>query len=247
MDPNEDPYKITTYADEELYTILGFIEETPPLHEDLENKIIQELKNYQNDRTTSGRKMFQFLKDIYEHFFLTNSSGSTVNNNDNNEIEKKKAQMIDLEENDFEKEIDTYDVNQYINVNAKGHITTTNNFEKLGLDNLSQNELEAKLIQEIQKYKSINTIRGRKMYRLYTEIYKRLFDTTSKTSRITDFLYGDRDSLLDTSNIKLEQEQDSTKINKNNIGKNTQLVSSINREDGNDRKIKYNNVGRRKK
>jgi len=235
MDPNEDPYKITTYADEELYTILGFIEETPPLHEDLENKIIQELKNYQNDRTTSGRKMFQFLKDIYEHFFLTNSSGSTVNNNDNNEIEKKKAQMIDLEENDFEKEIDTYDVNQYINVNAKGHITTTNNFEKLGLDNLSQNELEAKLIQEIQKYKSIHTIRGRKMYRLYTEIYKRLFDTTSKTSRITDFLYGDRDSLLDTSNIKLEQEQDSTKINKNNIGKNTQLVSSINREDGNDK------------
>jgi len=90
MDPNEDPYKITTYADEELYTILGFIEETPPLHEDLEKKIIQELKNYQNDRTTSGRKMFQFLKDIYEHFFLTNSSGSTVNNNDNNEIEKKK-------------------------------------------------------------------------------------------------------------------------------------------------------------
>ena len=223
MDPNEDPYKITTYADEELFTILGFIDEVPS-NEDLENKIIEELKNYQKDRTRSGRKMFQFLKDIYEHFFVTNSSSSIGNNNDNdndNDVSRKKQRMIELEDNDFEKEIETYDVNQY--VNTDGFIATSN-FDKLGLNNLSQNELEAKLIQEIQKYKSINTSRGRNMYKLYTEIYKRLYDTSNTSQRArSDFLYGDRDNLLDvSSNIKLEQQ-------------GTQQISSIQQENGNDK------------
>lgn len=238
-----DPYDITNYNRIELYHILGYTNvktddrSTEPSDEDLEDKIIEELKNYRNDRTTSGRKMFQFLKDIYEYFFTTNSrppitspSGPTGSSNTNHDdvVEIKRQQMMEWEENDFEKEIDTYDVDHYVNINNNGVITRTSDFDKLGLNNLSQNELEAKLIQEIQKYKSINTTRGRKLYYLYTEIYKRLFDTTSSShpSQRTDFVYGDRDDLMDKSNIKLEQ-RNTPQITQNNIvGTNSQVVSS---------------------
>jgi hypothetical protein len=246
MDPYEDPYKITTYEEQELYTILGFDSQQPPSDEDLEDKIIEELKNYRNDRTTSGRKMFQFLKDIYEYFFTTNSIPSTQipspavpngptgssgeqNQNQNQNRKIQPLRQIDLEENDFDNEIVEYNVDHYVNINNNGVITRTSDFHKLGLNNLSQNELEAKLIQDIQKYKSINTTRGRKLFYLYTEIYKRLFDTTSSShpSQRNDFVYGERDNLMDIANIKLEQ-RNTPQITQNNIvtRTNSQVVSS---------------------
>ena len=64
-------YDVDNYDDEELYEILGFnLDDTPnPEPETIENTIIKQLQDYQYSRTVTGRKMYQFLKDIYNHFF----------------------------------------------------------------------------------------------------------------------------------------------------------------------------------
>ena len=64
-------YDVTNYDDEELYEILGFnLDETStPEPGTIESTIINQLQDYQYSRTVTGRKMYQFLKDIYNHFF----------------------------------------------------------------------------------------------------------------------------------------------------------------------------------
>lgn len=63
----QNQYDVSAYSDEELYNIL----ELNPTASDreLEARIIQMIQRHMYLTTVTGRKLFKFFKDIYEHFF----------------------------------------------------------------------------------------------------------------------------------------------------------------------------------
>lgn len=63
----QNQYDVSKYSDEELYNIL----ELNPAATDneLEARLIQQIQRHMYLNTTTGRKLFKFFKDIYEHFF----------------------------------------------------------------------------------------------------------------------------------------------------------------------------------
>ena len=67
---NDDAYDPNNYSEEEMLEILGFepsrIQEESITAEEIEEKIIQELQNYQSSRTVSGRNMLKFLNHIIQ-------------------------------------------------------------------------------------------------------------------------------------------------------------------------------------
>jgi hypothetical protein len=226
MDRN-DRYDISGYTDEDLYYILGFSEETiPPRTEDLEDRIIRELKNYQTNRTATGKRMFEMLKNIYEHFFSTAADDENTGEDKDEDEEMESERLRELEENDFEEMLDSYEVDDYVSIDANTNEVQLNapNLSKLQLMGLSQNELEAKIILEMQKYKFANTEHGRKTYHLFTEIYKRLFDTTTTAAQTNnaakiDLSLNTNESPLlqssinhDTKQLNLSTEEDKTKV-----------------------------------
>jgi len=164
------------------------------------------------------------LKNIYEHFFSIEETPGEHEQNEDEEIESER--LREWEENDFEEMLDSYEVNDYVSIDANTkevHLNTPN-LSKLHLVGLSQNELEAKIILEMQKYKFANTEHGRKTYHLFTEIYKRLFDTTTSTAQINnaakiDLSLNTNESPLlqssinhDTKQLNLSTEEDKTKV-----------------------------------
>ena len=60
-------YNVADFTDVELYSLLEL--SPTPTDSELEARIIQMLQRHMYLRTESGRQLFQFFKDIYEHFF----------------------------------------------------------------------------------------------------------------------------------------------------------------------------------
>ena len=68
--------------------------------------------------------------------------------------------------------MDVYDINQY---------TDEQLYEILDMNHPTDRELEAKIIQMINKYENISTEIGKKLYSFFDSIYKRFFSTDSDT------------------------------------------------------------------
>jgi len=60
-------YNVADFTDLELYSLLEL--SNKPTDSELEARIIQMLQRHMYLRTESGKQLFQFFKDIYEHFF----------------------------------------------------------------------------------------------------------------------------------------------------------------------------------
>ena len=59
-------YDVNDYTDENLYEILNL---TNPTDRELEAKILQMIKKYENMNTESSDNLVDFFEQIYEHFF----------------------------------------------------------------------------------------------------------------------------------------------------------------------------------
>ena len=82
-------YKVEDFTDLELYSLLEL--SSTPTDNELEARIIQMLQRHMYLRTHSGKQLFQFFKDIYEHFFdMKKNTQSTEDDFDNmlEELEK---------------------------------------------------------------------------------------------------------------------------------------------------------------
>jgi hypothetical protein len=62
----DDIYDVNKYTDEELYNILDVVN---PSDRELEAKLFQMIKKYQNMQTDSGNKLAWFFNAIYGRFF----------------------------------------------------------------------------------------------------------------------------------------------------------------------------------
>ena len=69
-------YKVTDFTDTELFSLLEL--SSNPTDNELEARIIQMLQRHMYLRTESGRQLFQFFKDIYEHFFVVVKEGENM-------------------------------------------------------------------------------------------------------------------------------------------------------------------------
>ena len=67
-------YNVGDFTDVELYSLLEL--SPTPTDNELEARIIQMLQRHMYLRTESGKQLFKFFKDIYEHFFVL--KGNTV-------------------------------------------------------------------------------------------------------------------------------------------------------------------------
>ena len=223
-----DKYDIRNYTPDELKEIVGYPNANG---DDLETLIIEQLQIYMYNRSPSGILMFQFLKDIYTHFY--DAYGENEDSDDDfvhtiTELEDVDFDAIEAERRKVENnnvrnetprdaegnEIDVYDVSKYSNkelydlldlpLNANGEPT--------------QGELEAKLIQQLQLYQNIQAGQGQKMFQFYNDIYKHFFDS----GEISDEDWTDNPEVEKTYNDQLFQDQtevkkDSTKDTKGNI------------------------------
>lgn len=223
-----DKYDIRNYTPDELKEIVGYPNANG---DDLETLIIEQLQIYMYNRSPSGILMFQFLKDIYTHFY--DAYGENEDSDDDfvhtiTELEDVDFDAIEAERRKVENnnvrnetprdaegnEIDVYDVSKYSNkelydlldlpLNANGEPT--------------QGELEAKLIQQLQLYQNIQAGQGQKMFQFYNDIYKHFFDS----GEISDEDWTDNPEVEKTDNDQLFQDQtevkkDSTKDTKGNI------------------------------
>ena len=130
-----------------------------PANQDLEVILIDQLKNYMYDRTTSGIRMFNFLKNIYTHFF--NVAEETSDSTDDFE-----HSLEQLEETDFDKTIieptsneppiNVYDVSMPSNPDFDDDVNSYSNQELYNILDLSSVPedavLEAKIIQMMQLF-----------------------------------------------------------------------------------------------
>ena len=65
---NNEYYDINKYSDSELYDILDLVN---PSDRVLEAKIIQMINKYNLMNNASGKKLTNFFRKMYEHFFIT--------------------------------------------------------------------------------------------------------------------------------------------------------------------------------
>ena len=177
-----DKYDIENYSDDELKEIVGY---TNPATDDLETLIIEQLQKYMYNRSPSGIQMFNFLKNIYTHFFnvydddndevkTSDEFDYTLDELEDVDFDALEAERIKVSNDQIRNEvpvIDVYDVSKYsdeelynvldLNLNSQG--------------NPNDGELEAKLIQMLQLYKDTETEQGKKMFKLYEEVYNHFF------------------------------------------------------------------------
>ena len=214
-------YDVDNYEDDELYEILGInLEETPdPEPETIESTIINQLQNYQYSRTVTGRKMYQFLKDIYNHFFTEFDTTDTPDDDftyrDLNVLEN-----VDYNPDQVESTtppLDTTpDIANYITTNDDGDtILSENGLNLLGLSNPTNGEIEAKIINLLQ-----NTT-TKQDFNLYRTMYQTLFETNTdeEIEKIEDALQQEEDDDTDTNTPILQTKMTDTKT----TTKDTQL------------------------
>ena len=176
-----EKYNIDIYSDEELYEIIGY---TEPDNQDLEAILIDQLKNYMYDRTTSGIRMFNFLKNIYTHFFNTAEETSDTSDNFDYSLEELETTnfdktLLESQPETNENTIDVYDVTTPENPDFDDDINSYSNQELYNVLDLSNDPedsvLEAKIIQMLQLYSGVTTEQGERMYNFYKDIYDRFF------------------------------------------------------------------------
>ena len=213
-----DKYDIRNYTPDELKEIVGYPNANG---DDLETLIIEQLKIYMYNRSPSGIQMFQFLKDIYTHFY--DAYGENEDSDDDfvntiSELEEVDFDAIEAERRKVENnnmrnetprdaegnEIDVYDVSKYSNKELYDLLDLPLNANGEPM----QGELEAKLIQQLQLYKNIQTGQGQKMFQFYNDIYKHFFDS----GEISDEDWTDNPEVEKTDNDQLFQDQ--TEVNK---------------------------------
>jgi hypothetical protein len=73
---NEDMYNINKYTDTELFQVLDLVN---PSDRELEAKIIYFLKKYESIKNESGKQLYNFFNDIYNHFFETSDDDDDEN------------------------------------------------------------------------------------------------------------------------------------------------------------------------
>ena len=151
-------YDVGLYTDEELYEIVGY---DPAKKEDLEGILIDMMKTYMYSRQQNDTKMFTFLGDIYTHFF---DEGLIKPDNYNDNLPSTTTTLTAVSD-EFTSQM--YDVSKY---------TDTELYSLLNVSETATNsEKEAKLIQLLQTYKNGQTDQGKKMFKFYSDVYKRLF------------------------------------------------------------------------
>lgn len=189
---NDGAYDPNNYSEEEMLEILGFepsrIQEESITAEEIEEKIIQELQNYQSSRTVSGRKMLKFLKEMYEYFFdLYNSNETETNKNDqkdefvyspkileDNNFDEENLSMNRENNNSFSETIESY---IEVDPSTNRQVLSNTGIELLGFSTASptQNEIEAKILQLMEGHSEMDSDYNRKAFSLYRELYTILF------------------------------------------------------------------------
>lgn len=192
-----DPYDINNYINEYddgkkdytlLYEIIGF----DATSNNLEEKIIEQLQNHQFERSVSGRRMFRFFQEVYEYFYDVTNDDSDENNDflPLERLERTNYDKGELEELENEEEL----LREETPRDALGNDLIFNsdvlNRDKYSLkeiyrildvqldangDPMNDNELEGKIIQELYRWKDVNTEGGKKMFDFYQNIYQRLY------------------------------------------------------------------------
>jgi len=164
----DELYNIENYDDAEIFDVLGLPEDFDRDAQDndqlLANAILKQIQKFSNispdGSSDEAKKMAKFFLDIYEFFFPEKTVADTVE--------------------------DAYDDQ---NPNTLDDIASTYTdaelYELLGLDNPSDQLLEAKLsllISQYSKYKnSDNQSEGKQLYNLYKNIYAHFFLPTDST------------------------------------------------------------------
>ena len=92
-----DVYNIEDYTDDELITILDLDSNVSDTA--LEAAIIQQIQKHMFLRSETGRKMFQFFKDVYAHFFEIDENSQ----NDRDPDTQFAYNLQELERDDFDK------------------------------------------------------------------------------------------------------------------------------------------------
>ena len=207
-------YDVTNYDDEELYEILGFnLDDTPnPEPETIENTIINQLQDYQYSRTVTGRKMYQFLKDIYNHFFTefdtTDNPDDDFTYRDLNVLENVDYNPEQVESTTSPPDTTTTppppppDIDDYITTDDGD--TILSDYGKQELGNPSDGEIEAKIIDLLQKATT------KQEFNLYRTLYQTLFETNTEEEieKVEEALQQEND---DTDNPILQTKMTSDK------------------------------------
>jgi len=66
----ENIYNVNKYTDEQIYEILDM---NNPTDRELEAKIIQMIRKYENVPSDIGKQLYTFFDNIYKRFFSTES------------------------------------------------------------------------------------------------------------------------------------------------------------------------------
>ena len=129
--------------------------------------------------------------------------------------------------------MDLYNVNKYSDEQL---------YDILDMSHPSDRELEAKIIQMINKYESVPTDIGKQLYDFFTNIYKRFFDDDSDEEVIQEGLDGDTPATT-TPPFSFNTEVDTSNLNKpitNQIGYQAQNISSVQSFDYSPDKLQLN-------
>jgi hypothetical protein len=208
-----DKYDIRNYSDEELKEIVGY---TNP-NDDLETLIIEQLQKYMYNRSPSGIQMFNFLKNIYTHFFnvyddeddevkTSDEFDYTLDELEDVDFDALEAERMKVSNDQIRNEVpafDVYDVSKYSDEELYNVLDL--NLNSQGKPN--DGELEAKLIQMLQLYQNTETEQGKKMFQFYNDIYKHFFDS----GEISDEEWTDNPEVEKSEDDQLFQNQTEVK------------------------------------
>ena len=212
-----DPYDINNYINEYddgekdytlLYEIIGF----DATSNNLEEKIIEQLQNHQFERSVSGRRMFRFFQEVYEYFYDVTNDDSDENNDflPLERLERTNYDKGELEELENEEELLREETPKDTLGNELMFNSDVLNRDKYSLkeiyrildvqldangDPMNDNELEGKIIQELYRWKDVNTEGGKNMFDFYENVYERLYfeddssDSAWNTEDNSDYRY----------------------------------------------------------
>lgn len=142
----QSQYDVSKYSDEELYNILEL--NPGATDNELEARIIQQIQRHMYLKTTTGRKLFKFFTDIYDHFF-------DIERNDDEKTDAsytiEELEKYDYDESDIKAERKRIEKIQnqnpsfestQMNFGNKMDTTTAQNVRKLESNQLYTKELE---------------------------------------------------------------------------------------------------------
>ena len=175
MNNSNDIYSVDKYTEKELFDILDIVN---PSDRELEAKVLHMIWKYENFGNESGDKLAKFFKDIYDHFFDTESNEET---NEETTIEG----FDDMEKTYENKEPEK---NEEQSTSATPNNTNSDS-RNIGYSfpiDYSRDTLNPLLKQTIKRIVSIDS-----QYR------------DNKNSLSTDFTFNLSDPLRDVVNLKL--------------------------------------------